>query len=205
MHRCDVVSHFRFIQVSEAPWGVSLFNSRNRGIQNVIRLTRYFALLTLMSLVCGCGESTPKTYPVSGVVTLDDKPVAGATITFIADTGKNSGATTSDAQGKYTMSTFKQGDGAIAGSYKITVAKYQKEAEENPYGDSVAPEVEQTPEAISEAYSKGYSGPPKGKAAKAPKEWNDVPAKYADVSQSGLTFVVDTKPNTFDIKLSSKK
>ena len=171
-----------------------------------IHLSTCFVLLTMLSLISGCGEAAPKTYPVSGVVTLDDKPVPGATITFIADTGKNSGATTSDAQGKYTMSTFKQGDGAVAGSYKVIVSKYQRGAEENPYGNNVAPEVvEQTPEAISEAYGKGYSGPPKGNAAKAPKEWNDVPAKYSDVSQSGLVFVVETKPNTFDIKLSSKK
>lgn len=169
-----------------------------------IQLTRYFVLVAGLSLVCGCGDGAPKTYPVSGVVTLDNKPVAGATITFISDTGGNSGATTSDAQGKYAMSTFKQGDGAVAGSYKIIVSKYQKGAEENPYGDNVPPEVEQTPEAISEAYGKGYSGPPKGNAAKAPKEWNDIPAKYSDASQSGLAFVVEPKPNTFDIKLTSK-
>jgi hypothetical protein len=161
---------------------------------------------SLTAMLCGCGEGTPKTFPVSGVVTLDDKPVPGATVTFIAETGnKNSAATTSDAQGKYTMSTFKQGDGAVPGSYKIIVAKYQKGAEENPYGDNHPPEVEQTPEAISAAYGKGYSGPPKGNQAKAPKEWNDIPSKYGDMAKSGLAFTVEAKPNTYDIKLSSKK
>lgn len=172
---------------------------------NKTHLTRFFVLVTMTSIVCGCGPGTPKTYPVTGVLSLDDKPVPDATITFIADAGNNkSAATTSDAQGKYAISTFKQGDGAVPGSYKIIVAKYQKGAEENPYGDNNPPEVEQTPEAISAAYGKGYAGPPKGNAAKAPKEWNDVPAKYSDMAQSGLTFTVEAKPNTFDIKLSSK-
>lgn len=161
----------------------------------------------MASLLCGCGDGQPKTYPVSGVVTLDDKPVAGAMVTFISDAADSKASTTTaDDQGKYSLSTFKQGDGAVPGSYKIIVSKYQKGAEENPYGNNNPPEaVEQTPEAISAAYGKGYSGPPKGNAAKAPKEWNDVPAKYSNKAQSGLTFTVETKPNTFDIKLSSKK
>ena len=163
---------------------------------------KYFVLVAIAASVGGCGPTSPKTYPVTGVVTLDDMPIAGATVSFIAD--KNSAATTTDAQGKYVMSTFNQGDGAVPGTYKVTVAKYQREAEENPYGDNKPPEVEQTPEAISAAYGKGYSGPPKGNAAKAPKEWNEVPAKYSDMSKSGLTVTVEAKPVTFDIKLSKK-
>lgn len=156
-------------------------------------------------MVGGCGDGGPKTYPVSGTVTLDDKPLAGATITFFPDSGNNPAATLSDAQGKYAMSTRKQGDGAVTGSYTVTVTKYQRGPEENPYGNNVPPEpVEQTPEAISAAYGKGFKGPPKGNAAKAPKEWNDVPDKYADMAKSGLKFTVEAKPNTFDIKLSSK-
>jgi hypothetical protein len=170
-----------------------------------IHLTKYLVLLAITALASGCGDSNPKTYPVSGVVTLDGKPVPGATVTFIPDDSKSkSAATNCDAQGKYSMSTFKQGDGAIPGSYKVIVAKYQKGAEENPYGDKPPEAVEQTPEAISEAYGKGYSGPPKGNAAKAPKEWNDVPAKYSDLATSGLTFIVELKDNTFNIELKSK-
>ncbi len=167
-----------------------------------LKIATHCMLLTLAATISGCGPSTPKTYPVTGVVTLDDKPVAGATVTFISD--KHSAATLTDADGKYAMSTFKQGDGAVPGEYKITVTKYQKDAEENPYGNDKPPEVEQTPEAISEAYGKGYTGPPKGNAAKAPKEWNDVPSKYSDMNKSGLTLTVEAKPVTFDIKLTKK-
>ena len=170
-----------------------------------IHFTKYFLLIALMSMVSGCGDGLPKTYPVSGVVNLDSKPLPGATVTFISDAGSNkSAATTTDAQGKYTMSTYKQGDGAVPGSYKITVTKYQRGAEESPYGDKPPEAVEQTPEAISAAYGKGYAGPPKGNAAKAPKEWNDVPDKYGDLAKSCLTFTVEAKPNTYDIELKSK-
>lgn len=171
-----------------------------------IHFSRYFVLIAMATTIGGCGPSTPKTYPVSGTVTLDGKALPGATVTFISDAASNkAAATTTDAQGKYSMSTFKQGDGAVPGSYKITVAKYQRGAEESPYGDKPPEPVEQTPEAISAAYGKGYSGPPKGNVAKGPKEWNDVPDKYGDLAQSGLTFTVEAKPNTYDIPLKSKK
>ncbi len=170
-----------------------------------LHFTRYLVLLAITALAIGCSDSNPKTYPVSGVVTLDGKPVPGATVTFIPDDSKsNSAATSCDDKGKYSMSTFKQDDGAIPGSYKIIVAKYQRGAEESPYGDKPPEAVEQTPEAISEAYGKGYSGPPKGNAAKAPKEWNDVPDKYGDLAKSGLSFIVEPKENTFNIELKSK-
>lgn len=171
-----------------------------------IHFARYLVLLAMTATACGCGEATPKTYPVSGTVTLDSKPVPGANVTFIEDGISNRAATTTtDAQGKYMMSTFKQGDGAVPGTYKVTVTKYQKGAEENPYGNNPPESVEQTPEAISEAYGKGYTGPPKGNQTKGPKEWNDVPDKYADMTKSGLTCTVEAKPsNTYDIELKSK-
>ncbi len=170
-----------------------------------IHFVRYFALIAIAITMGGCGPSTPKTYPVTGTVTLDGKALPGASVTFHSDAGNNkTAATNTDDQGKYTMSTFKQGDGAVPGSYKITISKYQRGAEESPYGDKPPEAVEQTPEAISEAYGKGYSGPPKGNAAKTPKEWNDVPEKYGDLAKSGLTFTVEAKPNTYDITLKSK-
>lgn len=170
-----------------------------------IHFTTCFVLIALGAAVGGCGPSTPKTYPVTGTVTLDGKAVPGATVTFISDVATDkSAATTTDAQGKYAMSTFKQGDGAVPGKYKVIVAKYQKGAEENPYGDNPPEAVEQTPDAISAAYGKGYAGPPKGNQAKPVKEWNDIPDKYGDMAKSGLTCTVEAKPTTYDIELKSK-
>lgn len=167
---------------------------------------KYLVLLTITAMACGCGDGNPKTYPVSGTVTLDGKPVPKAMLLFTLEGSTNKASTTlSDDQGKYALSTFKQGDGAVPGKYIVTVSKFQRGPEDSPYDDPPGQAVEQTPEAISEAYGKGYSGPPKAGQAKAPKEWNDLPAKYANPALSGLTFTVEAKAsNTYDIDLKSK-
>lgn len=157
---------------------------------------------TLFSLGCG-GSSNPPTYPVTGKVTLDGKEIEGAAVTFVAEKPENSAATKTKADGTYELATFNAGDGAMPGSYKVMVTKYNQPEEESPYGAPDAAPVEQDPEKISEAYSKGYGGPPK-KGAKQPKPDNEIPLKYASVATSGLTFTVEAKPNTFDIPLKSK-
>lgn len=156
-------------------------------------------------VLVGCGDSKPATYPVTGVVTLDGKPVADATITFVGESPENSAATKTKADGTYEIATYEAGDGALPGDYKVMVSKYDKGEEVSPYGQPPedATPVEQTPEAISDAYSKGYTGPPKG-GWKPPKVTNELPMKYASVASSGLQLKVEEKPNTFDIQLKSR-
>ncbi len=165
-----------------------------------------FMLAGCMSVaIAGCGDSKPATFPVTGVVTLDGKPVADAQITFVGEPPENSAATVTDAEGKYALATFSAGDGARPGHYKIMVTKYAKGEEVSPYGappEDAAP-VEQTPEAISAAYSQGYTGPPKA-GWKAPKQSNDLPMKYASVATSGLQYTVEEKAGTFDIELKAR-
>lgn len=68
---------------------------------------------------CGSGESL---IAVSGNVTLDGKPVEGATISFVTEDGKLTFSGSSDASGNFSLQT---GDkiGAPAGSYKVLVTK----------------------------------------------------------------------------------
>ena len=62
----------------------------------------------------------PKTYPVQGKVTYKGEPVPKGTITFQPDQGQPSVA---DIQpdGTYRLSTFKEGDGAVAGHHRVFV------------------------------------------------------------------------------------
>lgn len=84
------------------------------------------AFVAIIGLISGCGggsSSKVKTVPVNGTVTLDDKPLAGATVRFFDTTGKNisvSGVT--DDQGKYSLgvSDIK---GAPPGNYNVVVSK----------------------------------------------------------------------------------
>lgn len=170
-------------------------------------LNQYFIAGCVALVMAGCGgDDRPATFPVNGKVTLDGKPVEDATVTFVGEPAENSAATKTKADGTYELATFEAGDGARPGSYKIMVTKIAaEEGGPSPYGaapEGAAP-VEQSPEAISDAYSKAFTGPPK-KGTKAPKVGNELPMKYASVLTSGLTFKVEEKPNTFDIQLKSK-
>ena len=73
-------------------------------------------------MISGCTEPVdgPKTYPVQGKVTYKGEPVPKGTITFQPDQGQPSVA---DIQpdGTYRLSTFKEGDGAVAGHYRVFV------------------------------------------------------------------------------------
>lgn len=83
-------------------------------------------------LLAGCsGSNLPKTYPVTGVVTYNGKPVEGAAVTLIPsnDNGRSAGGET-DVNGKFSVKTYlspqDQPEGAVAGEYTITVTKLEK-------------------------------------------------------------------------------
>ncbi len=70
----------------------------------------------------GCGPTYPETIPVTGTVTLNGRPVGGAAIVFTPEEGEQATGTT-DASGRFELSTFQLGDGALPGKHRVTVAK----------------------------------------------------------------------------------
>ena len=130
-----------------------------------------FALtLSLISFAQGCSSNRIQqpTYPVSGVVTYEGKPLVGATVVFHPIDKSNfkwdelpQGVT--DASGKYTLFTYASDDGAPASKYKVGVALFQPPDEDG--GDQV----------------------------KRVKNAVQIPLKYADVETSGLTATIDAK------------
>ena len=178
----------------------------------MMRIGILSALLVGSTLV-GCGgKSYPPTSPVSGVVTLDGQPVEGANVSFVSnDTKLQPASGKTDKDGKYTLTTFRSGDGAMPGDYKIAVSKYFSEAGQSPYDKPAETEEALPPSASLEdqyaAYEKAYKdapkGPPKG-GAKQPKTGNDLPAKYANAGTSGLSYTVKSGDNSFPIELKSK-
>lgn len=85
----------------------------------------------LLGYIAGCGKppadapSVP-IHPVSGIVTLDAKPIEGARLALISLQGQQPGDITpngiSDAEGKFQISTYAVADGAPDGAYAITVS-----------------------------------------------------------------------------------
>jgi len=178
----------------------------------MMRIGILSALLVGSSLV-GCGgKSYPPTSPVTGVVTLDGKPVEGANVSFVSnDTKVQPASGTTDKDGKYSLTTFRSGDGAMPGEYKVAVSKYFSEAGQSPYDKPAEPEETVAPKASLEdqyaAYEKAYKDAPKGPptgAAKQPKTGNELPAKYASAGTSGISVTVKSGDNSFPIELKSK-
>ena len=93
-----------------------------------------------------------------------------------------------DAEGKYKLTTTKSGDGAVPGSYKVKVLKWDKAPV-----DTSKMVRNMTYEEEQKAYN------PDAKPAAPPK--NLLPKKYESENTSGLSHMVAESPSTFDIDL----
>jgi hypothetical protein len=167
---------------------------------NMIKRTSFYGSFTLL-LICialslGCPQAEvdrPPTHPVTGTVTYNGEPVEGANVTFVAAGEGQGAAAVTDASGKYSLSTFASGDGAVAGEYGVKIVKFEGGAAEAA-GDAGAEPME--PGGVpDEMLGGGEEGEDTG-----PKDL--LPEKYADPSTSGLSATVAEGSNTFDFPLA---
>src|SRR5262245_36348370 len=84
------------------------------------------ALSAALLITSGCSNGRIKTYPVGGQVLYNGDPLKGVDIALHPmdpknDTGYPPHATT-DANGKFTLTTFLKDDGAPAGEFRVAVA-----------------------------------------------------------------------------------
>jgi hypothetical protein len=139
-----------------------------------------FLLLALVA-AAGCDSSAegPQTFAVTGEVTLDGQPVAGADVAFLPDTNTPDTApaqAVTDDSGRFEVVTiFDQGRttqaGMTPGTYGVQVTRLQRP-------------------------------PPSAGLSQAPR--NMLPKKYASPATSGLSAkVVPDQQNHFVFKLSN--
>lgn len=151
-----------------------------RGVWNVsfLRSTAVLLLagvLASTALFAGCGpKGTEKTGRVSGKLTYKGAALSNAVVTFTPEKGRP-GTGETDADGKFSISTFGKDDGAVLGKHKIAIT-------EKPAGG--APAMPGTPEAAN---------------AVAPVD--RFPAKYKTNEASQLEFEVKAGSNTWDYDL----
>jgi hypothetical protein len=137
----------------------------------------------------GCGEGggdRPKTYSVSGTVTYNGEAVEGATVAFQPAAGGQGAFGVTDAAGRYSLTTFSSGDGAVPGQYKVKIVKHKG-------GEGAA--VDQDSPEYEDPAMGGAAGPDAGQRESL------LPAKYADASTSGLTATVGESDNSVNFEL----
>lgn len=84
------------------------------------RLAIAFAALALVG-VTGCGN--PGMTKVSGTVTWRGTPVPDAVVQFVPTSKPGAGGRT-DAEGRFSLTTLKPGDGAYVGQCRVTITPY---------------------------------------------------------------------------------
>lgn len=163
-------------------------------------MERTFLLLAL-AVVVGCSSETAspvKTYPASGKVTLNGRPLEGATVNFIPADGKGSSVGTTDKDGMYKLTTYRSDDGAPAGQYKVSIVKY--DAANPPPAATTGP----PPNEIDFSNYAPPSNSPNAPAVVPTNTKETIPAKYANADSSGLRGMIDPadpkNENNFDLK-----
>lgn len=133
--------------------------------------------LSLLLPGCGGREIAGEVAPVSGTVTYKGNPVADAAVVFYPVGGGKVATGKTDDQGKYTLTTYDSGDGALVGEHSVTVV--------------VQPSVTETEIDSPDAYAVPEAG-----------GGSSIPAKYASKESSGLTKTVASGDNDIPIELT---
>jgi hypothetical protein len=118
----------------------------------------------------------PTTVPVAGTVTLNGKPLEGATVNFLSDESNITASGKTDASGKFSVRTFvgtETVDGAVVGTHAISVVKTESSGPQMGDPKEMMAQMTTNPAITSEFKSK-----------------NVIPEKYGNPTMSGLTVTV---------------
>lgn len=149
-----------------------------------------------LTCVAGCGGGGPAggvpVYSVSGTVMMNGTILPEATVVF-SPTGDQPAATgTTDAEGKFTLTTYEFGDGAAAGSYQVMVTKILTPAESGG-ADGLDDAGHEEAEAAASGHDKKGDGPGN----------NLVPGKYSTADGTPLSAEVKADgENSFTFEIT---
>lgn len=198
----------RIVARSYQPFCVSQVCQNNWKVRRIVEVrifrTRGLLLITacVLGLASGCsrGRQYPPTHSVSGFVTVEGQPVAEALVSFLPVDGQNPANGVTDASGRYELTSFTRGDGAMEGSFRVTIVKYEKEVEDEPAASAEKPAAEEADS--GETGNEGYvpAGMLVSQYDTGPK--NLLPKQYADQQKTPLTAAVRAEENSIDFDLS---
>ncbi|MFG0290663.1 MAG: carboxypeptidase-like regulatory domain-containing protein [Rhodopirellula sp. JB044] len=115
-------------------------------------------------------DARPPLVDASGVATFNGTPLEDAVVTFRPVEGNYAAFGRTEANGEFYLTTFDDGDGAVAGEYNVTVTKLDIELQENPDNPQVLPPIYHSEQSM-------------------------IPATYGIVDESGLTATISSDGN----------
>lgn len=150
----------------------------------------FVGVLAMTSVLCcwGCtggGSDGPKLVPATGTVYYNDKPIAGATVTFMVEKSPIATGIT-NAEGKFVLSTGGR-PGAPLGEAKVGIAKAGAAAEDR---------KQMTPEDMAKMAQQQMQ-------MRTPEPKPEIPLKYGNPETSNLvaSLVADGAQNVFEFRL----
>lgn len=144
------------------------------------------AMLLIIAVIgCGGDPNAPDLHPISGTVTMDGKPLDGATVFFRPSgvTKGNGSFGKTDASGKYTLRADRGGEGAVEGTYDVMISR-EVNSDGTPVSDVVAD--------------------PNAAAAVDGGIRESVPAAYSNYQRPTLNATVPAGGTTADFPLKSR-
>lgn len=175
---CTALMAVRFRSTPPAIWRCGILQNRVTGVMriSVLRPSAIAGLVWVM-IVSGCGSTGPELADVKGTVTLDGRPLHGATITFRPQGEKGTasyGGTNKD--GVYTLMFTRDKNGAMPGEYFVDVETQKPSKSE-----------------LADNKAQGLPEPP---------PFVPIPKKYRGAEQ--LKATVKSGSNTIDFPLDTK-
>lgn len=150
-----------------------------------------------LSLFVGCGSDRPPIAEASGILTLDGEPVAEASVTILPVSEGRPASAITDAEGRFSLQSYPDADGAIVGDYKVSVIKISGPGA---YAlDGAAPPSEGEGEEDDGSDGLSTIGGDDNTQKKLETIYH-VPQKYMDAATSGLTLTVP-EDGTSELKI----
>lgn len=185
------------------------------------RLPRIWVTFSLFLLISGCGGGSDRLpmAVVTGSVKVGEEPAVGALVTFQQTGASRVSSGKTDADGKFELTTYTNGDGAFIGLNSVTIAS----VEVNPVMEEIAKLAEETKakrystnreesdqatreynQKTAELMAKHAKLAAKKKTGGKDKDERLIPLKYSKVGTSGLEYTVVGGRNHFDFALDKK-
>ncbi len=104
-----------------------------------MKYRRFISCGCVLFLAAGCSSGDewtakrPKVYKAQGTVKLDGKPLDEATVIYHSQAHELSAQGMSDKDGRFTLTTFEPGDGAVEGKHRVVVVKRTYEKRKTKY------------------------------------------------------------------------